>query len=92
MKARITWESGLGSILSVTVIHELQEFHLAVYSTSEKEGIKEKLMQLAVQMETNDGGGGGVGEEEMLLQTHYNAVRELYRSKNYFLVVGGPGE
>lgn len=35
---------------------------------------------------------GGVGEEEMILQTHYNAVRELYGSKNYFLVVGGPGE
>lgn len=57
-------------------------------STTEKELIKENLIQLAVQMETS----GGVGEEEILLQTHYNAVRELYISKNYFLVVGGPGE
>lgn len=36
--------------------------------------------------------GQGLGEEEMLLQSHYDVVRELYRSKNYFLVVGGPGE
>lgn len=43
-------------------------------------------------MEMSGRGGGGVGEEKMLLQTYYNAVTELHRSKNYFLAVGGPGE
>lgn len=73
MRARSPWESGVGSLLSIVVICKLQEFHSAEkYSATEKEVIKERLIKLDVHVETI------VGEkEEMLLQTHYNVVREL---------------